>query len=128
MENSKLELDTVSLDEHGKVATSLEDIYGYQVLSEEFEKQVNQHKELEEQERKQYMEYVFTENPTDTIMAAFDTVMEAQTNVIVGTEYSDKEIKGDSPIMIIGFTLLGAVLTGIVLLFIEKIRKGKKNR
>lgn len=128
MENSKLELDTVSLDEQGKVATSLEDIYGYQVLSEEFEKQVNQHKELEEQERKQYMEYVFTENPTDTIMAAFDTVMEAQTNVIVGTEYSDKEIKGDSPIMIIGFTLLGAVLTGIVLLFIEKIRKGKKNR
>lgn len=128
MENSKLELDTVSLDEQGKVATSLEDIYGYQVLSEEFEKQVNQHKELEEQERKQYMEYVFTENPTDTIMAAFDTVMEAQTNVIVGTEYSDKEIKGDSPIMIIGFTLLGAVLTGMVLLFIEKIRKGKKNR
>lgn len=128
MENSKLELDTVSLDEQGKVATSLEDIYGYQVLSEEFEKQVNQYKELEEQERKQYMEYVFTENPTDTIMAAFDTVMEAQTNVIVGTEYSDKEIKGDSPIMVIGFTLLGAVLTGIVLLFIEKIRKGKKNR
>lgn len=126
MEESKLELNASSLEEQGKVATSLEDIYGYKVLTETFQKQIDEYNKMREQERQHSLEYVFTRQPEDTTMRAFQTVMYAETSRIIGNEYEDKTTDRENPFVMAGFVVLGAVITGIILSLIEKRQKGKK--
>lgn len=126
MEESELELDTFSLEEQEKVATSLEDVYGYKVFTEAFQKQIDNYNMLKQQERKLSLEYVFTREPENMVMEAFQTVMRAETSIVVGNEYEEESEKGDSILMMAGFAILGALITGLIWSFVENKRKGKK--
>lgn len=125
MKNSELELNTFSLEEQEKIASSVEDIYGYQVLTEEFQERIDNYDEVKKQERQEYMDYVFLGKNNDDIMLSFQNVMETNMNTIVREEYVTDEIKGDSPLLVGGFTILGALITGVLWIVIEKQKKRK---
>lgn len=126
MSESDLELSTLSLEEQEKTATSLEDIYGYKVLTEVFQKQIDNYNTLKQQEQKLSLEYVFKRESRDMVMDAFETVMHTETSIVVGNEYEEKVEKGDSILVIAGFTMLGVLITGLIWSFVENRRKGKK--
>lgn len=128
MEESELELNTFSLEEQEKTATSLEDVYGYKVLTEAFQKQIDNYNMVKQQERQLCLQYVFTGEPEDTVMEAFQTVMHAETSVVVGNEYEKGQEKSDNIFVMAGFAVLGAMITGLIWSFVESRQKGKKRR
>lgn len=123
MEESELELNTFSLEEQEKVATSLEDVYGYKVLTEAFQEQIDNYNMLKRQERQLCLQYVFTGEPKDTVMGAFQTVMHAETGIVVGSEYEEGQEKNDSIFMMAGFVVLGAIITGLIWSLVERKQK-----
>lgn len=128
MEESELELNTFSLEEQEKVATSLEDVYGYKVLTEAFQEQIDNYNMLKRQERQLCLQYVFTRESKDTVMGAFQTVMHAETSIVVGSEYEKEQEKNDSIFMMAVFVVLGAMITGLIWSLVERKQKGKKRR
>lgn len=128
MEESELELNTFSLEEQEKVATSLEDVYGYKVLTEAFQEQIDNYNMLKQQERQLCLQYVFTGESKDTVMEAFQAVMHAETSIVIGNEYEMGQEKNDSIFMMAGFAVLGAMVTALIWSFVESKQKGKKRR
>ncbi|MDE6626519.1 MAG: hypothetical protein K2K56_09140 [Lachnospiraceae bacterium] len=126
MENSELELNVLSLEEQEKTATSLEDIYGYKVLTEEFQVQIDHYNQQKKQEQQKNLEYVFTREPRDMVTTAYYTVMNAQISTVIGVEYEENEVKSDSILVILGFTVLGAFVSGLIWAIIEHRKKGKR--
>lgn len=126
MENSELELNVLSLEEQEKTATSLEDIYGYKVLTEEFQVQIDHYNQQKKQEQQKNLEYVFTGEPRDMVTTAYYTVMNAQISTVIGVEYEENEVKSDSILVILGFTVLGAFVSGLIWAIIEHRKKGKR--
>lgn len=127
MENNELELNVHTLEEQEKVATSLEDVYGYKVLTKEFQAQIDYYNQQKKQEQQMILEYVFTEKPKDSVMSAYKAVMQAKTDTVVGIEYEKSDSKGDNVFTIAAFTVLGAFITGLIWSLIERKRKGKKS-
>lgn len=125
-QNESIELSTSSLEERDKVTTSLEDIYGYKVLTETFQKKIDAYNAAKDEENQQCLQYVFTQEPKDEVGLAFKTVMHAETNTIIIREYEDKIVKQDNVFIMIGFGILGAVITGLIWVFIENRRKEKQ--
>ena len=126
MEESAIDINISSLEEQNKTATPLEDVYGYKVLTEEFQQRIDAYNLLKKQQQQLSLEYVFTQEPEDNVIKAFHTVMRAEMDTIIGHDYTDNLVKQDNIFTILGFTVLGAIMAGLVWVFIEMKRKGKK--
>lgn len=128
MEENAIDINISALEEKEKTATSLEDVYGYKVMTEEFQKQIDTYNILKEQEQQLSLEYVFMQEPEDRVMEAFRTVMRAETNTIIGNDYTNSQDKQDNIFIMLGFVILGAMITGMIWTFVEKKWKGKQKR
>ena len=98
------------------------------MLTEAFQEQINNYNMSKQQERQLCLRYVFTEEPEDMVMEAFQAVMHAETSIVIGNEYKKGQEKNDSIFMMAGFVVLGAMITGLVWSFVESKQKGKKRR
>jgi len=128
MEENAIDINISALEEKEKTATSLEDVYGYKVMTEEFQKQIDTYNILKQQEQQLSLEYVFMQEPEDRVMEAFRTVMRAETNTIIGNDYTNSPDKQDNIFIMLGFVILGAMITGMIWTFVEKKWKGKQKR
>ena len=68
------------------------------------------------------------QEPEDRVMEAFRTVMRAETNTIIGNDYTNSPDKQDNIFIMLGFVILGAMITGMIWTFVEKKWKGKQKR
>ena len=125
MGNGKLNLSTTSLEEQDKVATSLEDVYGYQVLSKKFEAQIEEYNRVKKINREQCVDKVFYNKQVDDIGNIFDAIIEADTNVVVEEWNFSEGKEKDSPIAIMGFFFAGAIITAFILMLVERKRKNR---
>lgn len=127
MEKSAIDINISSLEEQDKTATPLEDVYGYEVLTEEFQKRIDLYNILKKQEQQLSLEYVFTQEPEDKIIESFHTVMQAEIGTIVSNDYVDDLNEQDNIFIMLGFMVLGSVMTALVWFLVEIKRKGKKS-
>ncbi len=127
MEKSAIDINISSLEEQDKTATPLEDVYGYEVLTEEFQKRIDLYNILKKQEQQLSLEYVFTQEPEDKIIESFHTVMQAEVGTIVSNDYVDNLNEQDNIFIMLGFMVLGSVMTALVWFLVEIKRKGKKS-
>lgn len=127
MEKSAIDINISSLEEQDKTATPLEDVYGYEVLTEEFQKRIDLYNILKKQEQQLSLEYVFTQEPEDKIIESFHTVMQAEIGTIVSNDYVDNLNEQDNIFIMLGFMVLGSVMTALVWFLVEIKRKGKKS-
>lgn len=123
-ENSKLELNLDILQQQGKTVSYLGDLYGYQVFSSEFEEAIKKAKEDMKTELDNSFEYVLTNKPEPIVDKAFHAVMTGEVQVVIKNEYN-KNTANISNGTIMGSVLTGMIITAVILIIIEKKRKGK---
>ena len=124
-ENTEIDLGLDILERQGGTTTSMGDLYGYPVFSESFSKKIAKQKELEKEELDIAMDSVFYESPVDDLELSYQTVMQAEMVAVVKEDIStQKETKDSIPFMV-GFTLMGALLTTGVWMLIEKYKRRK---
>ena len=123
-----MELDTSILEKQQSITTTMSDLYGYSVFSQDFIKKLEAEQAKEKQELEWYLNAVFTKIPDDETNRAFERVMATNASLIVKDDLVQESAKGVGDIGMVSFAILGALLTGVVWLYIEKLRKGKKIR
>jgi len=123
-----MELDTSILEKQQSITTTMSDLYGYSVFSQDFIKKLEAEQAKEKQELEWYLNAVFTKIPDDETNRAFERVMATNASLIVKDDLVQESTKGMGDIWMVGFVVVGALLTGVVWLYIEKLRKGKKIR
>ncbi len=123
-ENSNMELNLDILQKQGNTVSYLGDLYGYQVFSSEFEEAIKKAKEDMKTELDNSFEYVLTNKPEPIIDEAFHAVITGEAQVVIKNEYS-RNTAGISSGTIIGSVLMGMMVTAVILIIIEKKRKGK---
>lgn len=121
-----MELDTDILRQQKTTTTSMADLYGYSVFSEEFQKNVMSYQKRIEEEREGYLNNVLTKASVDEINAAFQKVFAAETSLVKKANYERAGTSHRYFLSMTMFMLLGIVLAGGVWLAIEKKRKEKK--
>jgi len=122
-----MELDTSVLEKKQSTTTTMADMYGYSVFSKDFQQKLEIEKEKQKKERDYYLDCVFVNEPEDGVDQAFKQVITAETAVIVKEDFTADSTKETTAMEMIGFTILGALLAGVVWMLIEKVRKGKKS-
>lgn len=122
-----MELDTSILEKQQSTTTTMADMYGYSVFSADFQLKLELEDKKEKEEQEHYLNGVFTNQPEDEVGQAFRQVISAETAVIVKEDFDADSAKAASGIEMIGFTILGALLTGGVWMIIERVRKGKRS-
>lgn len=120
-----MELDIEVLDDKS-TTTSLADMYGYSAFSEKFERNLMNRKRNTRKEQDACLYAVFNHEREDTVEMAFERVFAAESMIIIKENYETGSSGGYGIGAMMGFTLLGAVLSMGVWIIIEKIRKEKK--
>lgn len=121
-----MELDTGILEKKQSTTTTMADLYGYSVFSQDFGQRMEVEKERETKERAYYLDCVLGNEPEDEAERVFKQVFSVESAVVIKEDFTAADAKAANGMEMIGFTLLGALLTGGVWMLIEKIRKGKK--
>lgn len=122
------ELDTEILNQQKETTSSMADLYGYSVFSDDFKEKLTLEYKRQKEERSYYFDCVFRNVPEDKTQQVFEQVFATQTQVVVKEDFEVEEDTQMSVFQIIGCTLLGGLLSLGVWMVIEKIRKGKKIR
>ena len=122
-----MELDT-SILEKQQNTTTMSDLYGYSVFSQDFLKKLEVEQAQAKKEQEHYFNVVFTNTPEDETGQVFERVMTANMSLIVKDDLVQESAKGSGGIWTVSFAVIGALLAGAVWLYIEKVRKGKRVR
>ena len=124
----RMELDTSILEKQQNTTTTMADLYGYSVFSQDFLKKLEVEQAQAKKEQEHYFNAVFTKTPEDETGQAFERVMTANMGLIVKDDLVQEGPKGLNNMWMASFAILGALLAGAVWLYIEKVRKGKRVR
>jgi len=124
MEEEALELDPDILQREN-TTTSVEDLYGYSVFSEEFQEQIQRYEKREKEEQDASFGKVLAGERADETELAFEKVFAAESVTVVKEEHEKQESSPMGFLPALTFTLIGMLLAGGVWLFIERIRKKK---
>lgn len=122
-----LTIQTDVIEKQQEVTTSLCDRFGINMYSQEFLNQEKIYNEQLQQSQNEMLQQVMTNTKADTSEAAFQTVLHAETQEVLKKDYTDNQ-KDSSAAMSYLFLLLGVVLAGVVLFYIEQKRRSKKKR
>jgi hypothetical protein len=121
-----LDLDTQILNEPQEITTSMADLYGYAVFSDEFQQNLTRINQQQKEEQSHYFDYVFHNLPEDKTEQVFQQVFAAQSEVVVKEDFLQEEDAQMSLFATVGFTLLGGLLAFGVWMMIERIKKRRK--
>lgn len=117
-----LQLNPEVLQRDDSVSTSLCDRFGIYMYSEEFlEKEKNYNHQQKENDEKVFQEVLYnTKNSKNE--EAFQQVIRAERTEVIKADYGGRQ-DGNSVWLPTAYGLLGALLAGTVLFFIEKKRR-----
>lgn len=107
----------------GETASSLEDIYGYMVFSDDFAKRIEYIQKKERNEIEQFFTNVFEKDKNTEVEDVFDLVMNSQTEKIITVNYNTKKEKTDSLFSISAYIFLGMFCTTVVIFLMKLIKK-----
>ena len=107
----------------GETASSLEDIYGYMVFSDDFAKRIEYIQKKERNEIEQSFTNVFEKDKNTEVEDVFDLVMNSQTEKIITVNYNTKKEKTDSLFSISAYIFLGMFCTTVVIFLMKLIKK-----
>lgn len=120
-----IQIDTSILTQQEKTTTSLCDKYDVHVFGADIGALENKREKEEELEQEKILTDVLTRRPKADREEAFQAVMEADTTAVVRKEYKTEEDMGPDFSMY-AYVLLGVLLAGTVLFYIEKRRKDRR--
>lgn len=124
-DRADIQIDTSILTQQEKTTTSLCDKYDVHVFGADIEALENEQEEKEELEQQKILTDVFTRQPKADREEAVRTVMAAEASAVVRKEYETEEEAG-AGFSMYAYLLLGVLLAGTVLFYIDKRRKGKR--
>lgn len=119
-----IQIDTSILTQQEKTTTSLCDKYDVHVFGADIETLEHEQEKEEELEQEKILTDVFTRQPKADREEVLRTVMAAETSAVVRKEYETEEEAGG--ISMYAYLLLGMLLAGTVLFYIDKWRKGRR--
>jgi len=128
MRNTQMELDMGILAVPDNTTTTMADIYGYSVFSQEFQNRRRQEKEDEVKLQEMYFANVLANEAEDEVGEAIGRVFAAQSSTIVREDFTPDTNGKTSIIMLGGFGIVGALLASVVWLTVERVRKGRRVR
>lgn len=120
-----IQIDTSILTQQEKTTTSLCDKYDVHIFGADIGALENKREKEKELEQKKILTDVLTRRPKVDREEAFQTVMAADTAAVVRKEYGAKENTG-MDFSMYAYVLLGVLLAGTVLFYIEKRRKDRR--
>lgn len=121
-----LVLDPEVINSVGDSTSSLEDIYGYPIFSEDFSKRITYVKEQETSETNIAFSNVFQGMQDNAVEDAFQIVMASDMEKVITVNYTKQEEEKENMVSMIGFTAIGMIATAMVFLLINKYRKKKR--
>lgn len=119
-----IQIDTSILTQQEKTTTSLCDKYDVHVFGADIGALEDKYEQEEELEQEKILADVFTRRPNADRKEAFQAVMAADISEVVRKEYGTEE-KAGMDFSMYAYVLLGALLAGTVLFYIEKRRKDR---
>jgi len=123
-----MDLDMGILEVPETTTTTMADIYGYSVFSQDFQNRIRQEEENKAKIQEVYLANVLVNEAEDEVGEAVERVLAIQSNTIVREDFTPDANGNTSPIMLGGFGILGALLASAIWLMVEKVRKGKRVR
>lgn len=125
-EDAVLNLNVDDLNWQGKQTTSLCDRFGVHMFTEKFRQaEIRLRQEEKEMAEDMFESVMFREEPIDSGMdQIFDTVMAAETEVIIKADYST-DTAAAFDIAALFYILGGIMAAGVVLWLVERRRKKK---
>lgn len=123
-----MELDMGILEVPETTTTTMADIYGYSVFSQDFQNRMQQEEENTVRMQETYLVNVLFNEAEDEVGEAVGRVLAAQSSTIVREDFAPDTNGTTSTIMLGGFGILGALLASAIWLTVEKVRKGKRVR
>lgn len=128
MRDTQMELDMGILEVPETTTTTMADIYGYSVFSQDFQNRMQQEEENTVRMQETYLVNVLFNEAEDEVGEAVGRVLAAQSSTIVREDFAPDTNGTTSTIMLGGFGILGALLASAIWLTVEKVRKGKRVR
>lgn len=123
---SELQIQVETISEQKEVSSSLCDRFGIHMFTEEFIEAEGKLAASESSEKQAILENVMMNMEDYTLLDDLQTVMKAKTETIIKKDYENE--KGTESFTILAaYGIVGAVLAGCVLFYIDKFRKGRKN-
>lgn len=122
---SELPIPAETISEQEEVSSSLCDRFGIHMFTESFIETEENVTQAEGIERQETLDNVMTNTKGYTLLDSLQTVMDAETEAIIKKEYENKQDTESGAVLAL-YGILGAILAGFVLYYIEKIRKGRK--
>ncbi len=127
--NSQLTFDPDVIKERDEnQASSLEDMYGYAVFSEDFSKQVSIEKKRIQKENNNAFKNVMKNKSSNEIDKTFKNVMNAKTSPIITKDYNDLAKSKDNIWIEIFYVALGMIITLLVIYLAMRVKKKIKKR
>lgn len=117
-----LELDLDVLEKEDRVSTSLCDRFGIHMYTEEFLKKEGQYQQERKEEKEKIFQDVLHNQENLETEEAFQQVMQAESVEVIKSDY-DLGQEQDTLLMPACYGLLGAILAGAFLFFIERKRR-----
>lgn len=124
---SEIDLDFYVWEKQSQTTTSLEEVYGYSVFSEEFDRKIKDYQKNQKSTREEALRMVWKGKKKDEIEDAFQSVLLAETDTVIKADYGTEQIQMMSNKTIAGFILCGMIFAGGILMLLEKQWRGKKN-
>ena len=121
----------ISVDylEQTQNTSSLEDVYGYRVFDSKFKEKINSTREKERKEIEKSCKSVFIKKENNDIKDAYNKVMNTKASTVIKNDYDNNSGNGLSFKSEISFVLVGMLVAGIILYFVDKgIRRKNANK
>lgn len=125
--NETLTIQTNIIEKQPEVTTSLCDRFGINMYSETFLKQEVLYQQQVKEEQNELLHEVINNPKVDTKEAAFESVLTAETQAVLKKDYTDDSANTAMTTSYL-YLMLGVVLAGVVLYYIEQKRRSKKTR
>lgn len=126
-EDSQLEIEVNGFGDSKDTTTSLCDRFGIYIYSDEFLAKEKEYKEYRKERDDNIIQAIFNNKKKPETEDAFYMVMNAETSIVLKTEYESESNKAASPFSMYAYVLMGILIAGLLLFFIERQRRKKSN-
>lgn len=117
---SELYFDTEIFKKDTSIFSSLEELNGYHVFSDEFYEKMLLVKEKERAELAEHYQVIFTNETEDTLNEAYMLVMNSEQQIIIRNGLD--EIRNESSLGSVAYVAVGMLLTTAVLILLTMMK------
>ena len=117
---SELYFDTEIFKKDTSIFSSLEELNGYHVFSDEFYEKMLLVKEKERAELEDYYKVIFTNETKDTLNESYMLVMNSEQQIIIRNSLDEKQ--NQSSLSSVAYVAVGMLLTTAVLILVTMMK------